>query len=244
MQNLTIKNGAIFIADSHANENRPEFLKFLRALKEGKICAPQLFLMGDMFDFLSDYCDYPLKFASEHIRLINELSGRMEIYYFEGNHDFNLSKILKNVRVFPIAAQPVKFKSECAQNVAIAHGDIFLPFVSKYALRFLRLKPFLKCMNFIDNLLNFKISKALFKKLRHKNLTYKIPNFKNLAAKRVANYTEEIIIEGHFHQGDIFEFQNQQYINVPSFACEQSYFIVEYAPKIKFALKSARGQDV
>ncbi|MDO5045208.1 UDP-2,3-diacylglucosamine diphosphatase [Campylobacter sp.] len=239
-----IKNGAIFIADSHANENRPEFLKFLRELKEGRISAPQLFLMGDMFDFLSDFCDYTLKFASEHLELINELSHRMEIYYFEGNHDFNLSKILKNAEVFPIAAQPVKFKTECGQNAAIAHGDIFLPFVSKYALRFLRLKPFLKCMNFIDNLLNFKISKAIFEKLRHKNLTYKILNFKNLAAKRIQNYTDEIVIEGHFHQGDIFEFQNQQYINVPSFACERSYFVVEYDPKIKFALKSARGQDV
>lgn len=243
-ENFTIKEGAIFISDSHANENRLEFLNFLKSIKNGEISTPQLFLMGDMFDFLAGYCDYTAEFFSEYIVLLNEIAKNLEVYYLEGNHDFNLDQIFKNIKIFPIANQPVKFQTQDGQSVALAHGDIFLPFVSKYALRFLRLKWFLKFMNLLDHLLKFKISKAILEKLRYKNLSYKIPNFINLAEKRVENYSEDIVLEGHFHQGEIFEIQNQVYVNVVSFACEQRYLVVKYDKKIKFAQKSIRGQDV
>ena len=207
-EQIVIKEGAIFIADSHENENRKNFLRFLYALKSGEIKTPQLFLMGD------------------------------------GNHDFNLAPLFKNVKTYPIDAQPVKFASKCQKCVFIAHGDIFLPLVSKYALRFLRVKIFLKTMNFFDKFLNFRLSKRILNKLKRKILDYKIPNFKELAEAKVYRYNglckADIVIEGHYHQGDIFELDSQKYVNVPSFACEQSYFIVEYAPNIKFARKSVK----
>ena len=146
-EQIVVKSGAIFIADSHENENRENFWCFLCALKSDEIKTPQLFLMGDMFDFLAS--------------AIDELGEKMEIYYFEGNHDFNLAPLFKNVKAYPIGAQPVKFASECGQSLLIAHGDIFLPFVAKYALRFLRVKIFLKVMNFFDKFLNFRLSKRI-----------------------------------------------------------------------------------
>lgn len=239
---IAIKNGAIFIADAHENENRLYFLKFLRSLKSGEIGTSQLFIMGDMFDFLSGYCDYSIKFADEHIRLLNELGSDIEIHYFEGNHDFNLSQILPNVNVYPIRAQPVNFVTNDGKSVQMAHGDLFLPFIDKYALRFLRLKPFLKFMNFIDKALDFKISKAICARLKHKNLSYKISNFREIMDRHLANFNAKFVIEGHFHQGEILKFEDCEYINVPCFACDQRYFIVEYEPNIKFA--NARGQNV
>lgn len=243
-EQIVVKSGAIFIADSHENENRENFWHFLCALKSGEIKTPQLFLMGDMFDFLASECEFFVKFYERYVRAIDELGEEMEIYYFEGNHDFNVAPLFKNVKAYPIGAQPVKFASECGQSVLIAHGDIFLPFVAKYVLRFLRVKIFLKTMNFFDKFLNFRLSKQILNKLKRKILDYKIPNFKNLAEAKMCRYNAfyeaDIVIEGHYHQGEQYTIGKQKYINVPSFACEQSYFVVEYGQNIKFARKSVK----
>ena len=243
-EQIVVKSGAIFIADSHENENRENFWRFLCALKSGEIKTPQLFLMGDMFDFLAGECEFFVKFYERYVRAIDELGEKIEIYYFEGNHDFNLARLFKNVKAYPIGAQPVKFASECGQSVLIAHGDIFLPFVAKYALRFLRIKIFLKTMNFFDKFLNFRLSKRILNKLKRKILDYKIPNFKNLVEAKMrrynAFYQADIVIEGHYHQGEQYTIGKQKYINIPSFACEQSYFVVEYSQNIKFARKSVK----
>ena len=243
-EQIVVKSGAIFIADSHENENRENFWRFLCALKSGEIKTPQLFLMGDMFDFLAGECEFFVKFYERYVRAIDELGEKTEIYYFEGNHDFHLARLFKNVKAYPIGAQPVKFTSECGQSVLIAHGDIFLPFVAKYALRFLRVKIFLKTMNFFDKFLNFRLSKRILNKLKRKILDYKIPNFKNLVEAKMrrynAFYEADVVIEGHYHQGEQYTIGKQKYINVPSFACEQSYFVVEYGQNIKFARKSVK----
>ena len=243
-EQIVVKSGAIFIADSHENENRENFWHFLCALKNGELKTPQLFLMGDMFDFLASECEFFVKFYERYIHTIDELGEEMEIYYFEGNHDFNLAPLFKNVKAYPIGAQPVKFASECGHSVLIAHGDIFLPFVSKYALRFLRVNFFLKTMNFFDKFLNFRLSKRILNKLKQKILDYKIPNFKNLVEAKMrrynAFYQADVVIEGHYHQGEQYTIGKQKYINIPSFACEQSYFVVEYDQNIKFARKSVK----
>ncbi|OSQ24338.1 UDP-2,3-diacylglucosamine hydrolase [Campylobacter concisus] len=252
-----IKEGAIFLADAHENTNRDGFLKFLRAVDSGEIKEPpQIFLLGDMFDFLTGEGEYTRGFYSEHLSLINKISQKVEIFYFEGNHDFRLSNLFnktreiwdgremlryKSVRVYDIYDQPANFKTINEERVQIAHGDIFLPFIDKYALRFLRVKWFLKFMNALDKFLNFKISKAILAKLTKKNLDYKIPNFKELMSKHLQGYEAGIVIEGHYHQGEQFNIYDKFYINLPCFAYEQSYFVVEYAQQklnlLKMSLK-------
>ncbi|WP_343286748.1 metallophosphoesterase, partial [Campylobacter concisus] len=135
-----IKEGAIFIADAHENINRDGFLKFLHAVDSGKIPEPpQIFLLGDMFDFLSGESEYTINFYAEHLSLINKISQKVEIFYFEGNHDFRLSNLFnktreiwdghemlsyKSVRVYDIYDQPANFKTINEEYVQIAHGDI------------------------------------------------------------------------------------------------------------------------
>ena len=176
-----IKEGAIFLADAHENINRDGFLKFLRAVDSGEIKEPpQIFLLGDIFDFLTGEGEYTQEFYAEHLSLLNKISQKVEIFYFEGNHDFRLSNLFnktrdfwdkgerlsfEGVKVYDICAQPVKFRTIGGEHVQIAHGDIFLPFMDKYALRFLRLRWFLKFMNELDKILDFKISKAILAKL-------------------------------------------------------------------------------
>ena len=245
---ITIKPGAIFIADAHANKDRNEFFDFLNLVRKDEIRAPQLFLLGDMFEFLSAKTEYFADFFAPYVRLIDELGQKIEIYYFEGNHDYELTGLFKNVKIYPLRTQPVIFKTEFNQSVAVAHGDLFLPLITKYALLFLRTNIFLKTINFLDKLLGFKISKKILSRLFAKKLDYKIANFEEVARRRMIFYDADVAVEGHFHQGKEFYFARPSpklYVNLSAFACEQSYFIVEYAQqKIKFVRKDVRGQNV
>ena len=64
-EQIVIKEGAIFIADSHENENRKNFLRFLYALKSGEIKTPQLFLMGDCLIFWLASASFSSNFTSD-----------------------------------------------------------------------------------------------------------------------------------------------------------------------------------
>ncbi|MBR8463536.1 UDP-2,3-diacylglucosamine diphosphatase [Campylobacter sp. faydin G-24] len=239
---VQIKDGAIFISDAHENSNRDGFLKFLKAIDSGEIAATQLFLMGDMFDFLSFYATNTVQIYAEHIALINKIALKIEVIYIEGNHDFNLINLFKNVKIFPIELQPLRCETPFGNSVQIAHGDNFLPFVSRYTLLFLRLKWFLKFMNFLDILCGYKISNAILSSQINKKLDYKIPNFKDYISTKMQHYNAKFIIEGHYHQGEIFDIKDKIYINLPLFAYDQSYFIVKYQDeKLKFARKSLKG---
>ena len=229
----TIKLGAIFIGDAHAGASRPQFLKFLRALRSAQSLPPQIFMMGDMFDFLAN-TTYVQRFYEEEIALINELSQKCEIFYFEGNHDFNLREIFPRAKVYPNGAQPVKFIYESDEAVQIAHGDLFLPRLMQFALLSLRNRAFLKFMDLLDRALKFKISKVILKSQEGKNLYKKMPNFKDIIAPKIDFYAANLIIEGHYHQDEILYFGEKKYINLCSFGVRSK--IYEVAKSEKFML--------
>lgn len=229
----TIKPGAIFIGDAHAGASRPQFLKFMRALCSAQSLPPQIFMMGDMFDFLAN-TTYVQRFYEEEIALINELSRKCEIFYFEGNHDFNLREIFPRAKVYPNAAQPAKFICESGGTVQIAHGDLFLPRLTQFALLSLRNRVFLKFMDLLDRALKFKISKIILKSQKGKNLYKKMPNFKDIIAPKIDFYAANLIIEGHYHQDEILYFGEKKYINLCSFGAGSK--IYEVAKSEKFTL--------
>ena len=229
----TIKPGAIFIGDAHAGASRPQFLKFLRALRSAQSLPPQIFMMGDMFDFLAN-TTYVQRLYKEEIALINELSQKCEIFYFEGNHDFNLCEIFPRAKVYPNAAQPAKFICESGETVQIAHGDLFLPRLTQFALLSLRNRTFLKFMDLLDRALKFKISKMILKSQEGKNLYKKMPDFKDIIAPKINFYAANLIIEGHYHQDEILYFGEKKYINLCSFGAGSK--IYEVAKSEKFML--------
>ena len=229
----TIKPGTIFIGDAHAGASRAQFLKFLRVLRSAQSLPPQIFMMGDMFDFLAN-TTYVQRFYEEEIALINELSRKCEIFYFEGNHDFNLREIFPRAKVYPNAAQPAKFICESGEAVQIAHGDLFLPRLTQFALLSLRNRTFLKFMDLLDRALKFKISEMILKSQEGKNLYKKMPNFKDIIAPKIDFYTANLIIEGHYHQDEILYFGEKKYINLCSFGVRSK--IYEVAKSEKFML--------
>lgn len=219
---LSIKQGAIFVADSHYNQKNKQFLVFLQKLDNKEIITTQLFLMGDMIDFISGESRYFIKQNSDVINLINKLSNEIEIIYLEGNHDYNLKKLFPKVKVIKRENQPLltKFKNK---TISLSHGDNFINWKYDLYCKFIRNTIFLRFMNFID--INFFISKKIEKALVKKNICHKMQNYEQLVKKRLTNYHTDIVIEGHYHQGDTYIIDDKKYVNIPSLCCQNKYVV-------------------
>jgi len=218
---LNIKDDAIFVADAHYNEKKTQFLTFLKKLDSGVIRTSQLFLMGDMFDFISGESEYFINRNNDLIELINKLSKIIEIVYLEGNHDYNMNMLFPQVLVIKRENQPITTKYK-ENSVEIAHGDIFTPWHYDLYCKIIRNHSLLVFLNMLD--FNYFISKKIYYTLIKKEICFKMKNFNEFAKKRLSNYKSDIVIEGHFHQGKTYKDDKQLYVNVPSLCCEDSYF--------------------
>ena len=221
---LSIQNEAIFVADSHYNEKNKEFLLFLKKIESKEILCSQLFLMGDMIDFISGESRYFIKQNIEVINLLNKLSNEIEIIYLEGNHDYNLKTVFPNIKVIKRENQPLLAKYE-DKTVSLAHGDNFINWKYDLYCKFIRNTIFLRFMNFID--INFFISKKIENALVKKNICHKMKNFEEIVSKRVKNYNTDIVIEGHYHQGNSYFIDEKRYINIPSLCCQKKYVLIK-----------------
>jgi UDP-2,3-diacylglucosamine hydrolase len=217
---LNIKQEAIFVADSHYNEKNKQFLVLLEKLDKKHIKTTQLFLMGDMIDFISGESRYFVQENSDVINLINKLSNDMEIIYLEGNHDYNLEKLFPKVKVIKRENQPLFAKFE-NKTISLAHGDNFINWKYDLYCKFIRNTIFLRFMNFID--INYFISKKIENSLVKKNICHKMKNFEQIVSKRLKNYNTDIVIEGHYHQGNSYLIDEKMYINIPSLCCQKKY---------------------
>lgn len=218
---VLIREGAIFIADSHYNSDRNELVTILEKIHNGELVTNQLFLMGDIFDFLCGESEYFIKINQKPIQLINELSHKIDIFYFEGNHDFNLSSIFPKLKVYPRQNQPIEFKLN-DKICYLSHGDIFTNFNYNVFCKIIRNSILLRIINFFD----FKnlISKSIETQLNNKMICRKIDNFDTIIKKRIDSYPKcEYIIEGHFHQNTNTIYKNIEYFNLPSAFCSKKY---------------------
>ncbi len=238
-----IKEGAFFVADAHVNEKRDGFYQFLLQIEQGILKPTQIFLMGDIFDLLVGGVKYTQKTNQKYIDLINKISNKIEIFYFDGNHDFNLKKLFPKVKNFSYNEQPVLFSMQ-GKKVLLLHGDKITSFTYTFYTTIIRSKVFLSFVSFVDSILNGFISKKIIDSQYDKKLCKHINNFENIILKRVDKFIKtdiEVIAEGHFHQGIQIKFKKKKkYINIPSFACNKSFIIVQSHlrfEKVQFALQ-------
>jgi len=242
-----IKEGAIFISDAHESDIRDGFYNFLLLLEKEEIATPQLFLMGDMFDLLVGKVENCVKKYEKYINLLEKLAQKFEIYYFEGNHDFCLEDIFLHVKVIPISKQPMLFSFEDDTHCLLSHGDKYGGLFHSLFTRVIRSKGILKLLNLYDKLVKYKLSNKIERDLLHKNICQKIENFQQIIEDKINQYNVQncnYIVEGHYHQNQQFQVKEINYINFSSFACNQSYFIVELSQGAKFAQKKLRGCNV
>jgi UDP-2,3-diacylglucosamine hydrolase len=221
-EHFEILEGAIFIADAHENgSTRANLGKFLKAVDEGEIEATQLFLMGDMFDFIAGGARYCLRKMAPELRTIDRIASRIEVYYFEGNHDYNLRKVFKNVRVFERAEQPALFYVGM-QTYALSHGDLNEGDAYELYTSFIRSPRLIAALNAID--IGGWISRAILRYQQGKNIAHSISDFELHIAEKTANYPAcDAIVEGHYHQNRMFRSNSKKYINLASFACGGEY---------------------
>ena len=73
-------------------------------------------------------------------------------------------------------------------------------------------------------MLFFKISKAILKKQSEKKLYKKIIDFEKYIKPKIHKYNADIVIEGHYHQDEILNFEDKIYINLNSFAIEKKIY--------------------
>jgi len=206
--NLELKSGAIFIADAHYPNHGREFLTLLQNIQSGKIKTPQLILMGDIFDLLVGTSSYLKDKFKTEIALIDSIAKNIEVIYIEGNHDFYLKPLFKNVKIIPIEQQPLIMQSQ-NQTIALSHGDKYCMSLSyKIYAKAIRNPIILK---FIPQV----YAKNKLQSMQNKKICKEIKNFEAKAKNIVENYNANLIIEGHYHQGVTVD----NYISLPSFAC-------------------------
>jgi UDP-2,3-diacylglucosamine hydrolase len=210
---LEIQEGAIFIADSHYPHYGEEIITLLENLPK---TTPQLFLMGDIFDILFDHAPFLLEYNKRLIDAINRLSDRIEIFYFEGNHDFNLSIIFPKVHTYTLAQQPQIFQFN-HHSIALAHGDKYaVKWSYKLYTKLIRNQTFIKYLPFQQHFINRQLRILQTKKI--------CQGFKGFEAKIesiLEHYKSDKIIEGHYHRGVIYK----HYISLPSLVCQKKVAI-------------------
>ena len=216
---IQIKEGALFIADSHYPHHGDDFLLLLQKLSSGEIWAPQLFLMGDNFDLLFGYNDYIQTFAANAIELLQSLSKTLEIYYFEGNHDFCLKKLFPDIHVYSRKIQPVIFEMG-EKRVGLSHGDRYAVGAG-YGLycAILRSKTTLTLLKPWEHTIIDYQMHALSKKKICRTFT----GFEKRVETIMQSYNSvDMVIEGHYHQGKMIG----NYVSLPSLACQKQVAVV------------------
>jgi len=206
-----LKEGAVFIADSHYSKQNQDLKKLLLKIKNEEIKTTQIFLVGDIFHLLLPF-RFLIEYNKEIIDLINDLAKTKEIYYFEGNHDFCLDSVFdKNVNVL---------KELKKDGICINHGDIYIKDkFYKFYTKIIRNKIVMDFFNIVS--LNF-INSWVFKKILNKKVKCDfMKDFEKLAREKISLYPKCIlIIEGHYHQNKTYK----NYINLPSLYCKKSFF--------------------
>ncbi len=230
---IEIQEGAFVISDAHYSHLRPELLEFIKAIHSKQLHPTQIILMGDIFDALFGGVQHTQDHNKEIISLLQDISLHVEIIYLEGNHDFNLHSVFRNIKIFTINQQPLLCSFE-GKKVYLAHGDFDGAFGYKLYTSIIRNRVILYILDFINNLADNFILRRLDKYLSIKDDCKELKEFKSYAEIRVGSkYECDYFIEGHFHQNRSFQLANFRYINLAAFACNQRYFIVNSSKDIE-----------
>lgn len=191
---------------------------------------PQILLLGDIFDFLVGDIPESVQKNREAIDKINRLAEKTDVFYFEGNHDFNLARVFPGARVFPREAQPVLFENE-GETVLISHGDLGFGRGHEIYMSIIRNHAVLVLLDRLDTyLLGRKIFHRLETWLQEKHICCEFDAFDLFIRRRIGRlktHHAKWLVEGHFHQGKSLKSGKLNYLNISAFACDSSYFCVE-----------------
>jgi len=227
---LTIFPGAVLVSDAHYSDKRPQLFSFLKAIECGEIPATQLILMGDIFDLLFGPIALTKKRNRNVIDLVDAISEKMEVLYFEGNHDFLLHDIFKNISPVPISKQPVEAYCD-TRRLLLSHGDYGSDWKYRLYTALIRSRLVMHLLDLIDRLSSHGIIRRLDIYLAKKEDCYEIDDFEAIVRRRYPMQRmwkeQTFVIEGHFHQNRHYKYENFEYFNLGAFACNERYYVVK-----------------
>lgn len=223
---LEINNDAIFIADSHTQNGRDALLFTLDRIA-GNAMPSQIFLLGDIANILVGNLKSSLKANENLLKTLESLSQKTQIFYFEGNHDFNLNAILPRIVTIPRKNQPLiaRFNDK---RILLAHGDIFLNRGYEIYIKILTANITGKVLKMLDFVTFGKLYRFIESKVQNKRIKIVATNhaIHEIIKHRIAKYQSHIkklnicvdmVIEGHFHLGKIVTPDNARF-----FACDSA----------------------
>ena len=217
---MELKENAVIVADIHYHPRyRREFLTLLSELENSP--PPQLILLGDIFDLLFGEVDWTISLNRDVIERLDKLGQKIEIIYFEGNHDFNLKTLFNHIHIVPISKQPMRLKGR-GIDIFLAHGDFQEGGIFYFYRRTIENRYLLKFLNWIDTKLGNIIIRNIEKREEQKKKCYQ-------RGKADIRFQKEkgIYIYGHFHQNRGIQRGDSLYLLLPPFTCNQSSFVVK-----------------
>ncbi len=243
---IVINLDAVFVADSHwfdctlisenlrtnatdssgyAPKDLPNFLESLH-------CS-QVFLMGDIAQVLVGNIQTSVQSNQKLLAVIEVLSQRSEVFWFEGNHDFalqSLQSLLPCVHFIPRKSQPL-LATFNEKRVSLAHGDLFLNLRYKVYIGILNSSFGRNVVKMLNKVCFGKLYKALEQKIVRKKMRPFAGEAEAFCERRLHLYERyfthrekkmpQIIIEGHFHLNKHKLKDGVLYVCLPAF-CENS----------------------
>lgn len=208
----------------------------------------QVFLMGDIAHILVGHLPSSIKANKNLLESVATLSQKSEVWWFEGNHDFGLSALrsyLPKVKFISRKSQPKPFQyilHHEKKRILMAHGDCFLGKKYEIYIRTMSARLSLYALSLADSVTFGNLYAFIARKINQKNIHSGQIEFMPFVQKRIQayqNYTlihqweyPDIIIEGHFHLGQIHTSCQSLYISLPSFYFNGSIFVIQSIPKI------------
>lgn len=134
---------AWFISDLHLKDpserSSQTLLRFLLSLDNGQRPATHLFLLGDIFDLWVGPSKYFYFQFKEIVDLLAKLQRRgVQVYYFEGNHDFHVKRFWQQYQI-PVVFERLQIQLGPWQ-VRLEHGD----YINPNDLAYLRYREFIR----------------------------------------------------------------------------------------------------
>ncbi len=194
---------AIFLADAHLRHPRDKnyqlLLDFLKQQKD----LDALFLLGDIFEFWLGYRHLVFSAYVPILEALRRLSETgTQLYYVEGNHDFNLGPYFSNTLNCRVITEQ-QLLSWDGLNILLCHGDLLNPSPAYRRLRrFWRSRPSKLLARLVHPDLVWKFAFWLSNKSAknngpspHQDPTPYLISFSD----RAENQKADLILCGHYH---------------------------------------------
>jgi UDP-2,3-diacylglucosamine hydrolase len=232
---------AYFLSDIHLSDSTSEDAQVLLRLLENLPAegATHLFLVGDIFDLWVGSHDYFRDKFAPIVEAIRKLVQQgVEVHFFEGNHDFHLSRFWSE-EVGAIVHSDAEIFDLAGQTVRIEHGDLINPQDHGYLfLRWLLRTPVLRFLSVnLPASMVRSIGERSSQASRHYTSTAKelpVEKIKSLIRSYAENVFRDdpfdLIISGHVHVHDDATFSagglEVRSVNLGSWYDERKIFVL------------------